>query len=159
MSNKLQKFTGLLLFFVVLLTACRQPLSRKEIRLKRKVVSTVKSYIGVPYKLGGNDYRGIDCSGLVCSVFSNYNVKLPRQAWQQASFFPEISLDKVHVGDLLFFVTSGSTINHVGIVSDTKSPKETLFIHASTSKGVREDNVYSSYWKSRFVKATHSQIK
>lgn len=159
MNFKRLQYLGLLLLLVFSFSSCRKPLSRKEIRLKKKVVESLESYLGTPYKYGGNDFSGIDCSGLVCSVFSNYNVKLPRQAWQQASFFPEISLDKVQIGDLLFFVTSGSTINHVGIVSKTKSVKETLFIHASTSKGVREDNVYSNYWKSKFVKATHSQIK
>ena len=54
-------------------------------------------------------------------------------------------------GDLLFFETGKKKkeITHVGIVTDVK--KDNIkFIHASTSLGVIETNLYSDYYIKRF---------
>ena len=148
----------LFLFFCLHLFACSRAFVANK-KVKRHLVKDAKSYVGVPYKLGGTNYNGIDCSALTSNIFLNQHIKLPRQAWQQATFYKEIPLKKVKKGDLLFFVTSGKTINHVGIVSRVEFPQNIFFIHASTSKGVREDNLNNSYWKSKFVKASRSLKK
>ena len=62
----------------------------------------------------------------------------------------------MRAGDWVFFITNKggtSSINHAGIVTELKSPKEIYFIHASSSKGIREDNLISKYWMSCFAKA------
>jgi cell wall-associated NlpC family hydrolase len=72
---------------------------------------------------------------------------------QQAEFGLPVSMEVIAQGDWLFFKTSGSeNINHVGLVTKVQGPKEVLFIHSSTTKGVREDNLYNNYWLKAFQK-------
>jgi cell wall-associated NlpC family hydrolase len=118
----------------------------------KKIISTARNYTGVPYKNGGNNEKGIDCSGLLCLTFKEIGVKLPRISWQQAEYFPAINLPNIQKGDLVFFVTVGKNISHAGIVTEVISEDDIRFIHASSSKGVIEDNLMNSYWKSRFAK-------
>ncbi|QRR03588.1 C40 family peptidase [Dyadobacter sandarakinus] len=122
-----------------------------------KVVEVARTYAGTPYRSGGNDKDGIDCSGLICSVYSEIGVKVPRISWQQSEYGQEINrIEDLRAGDWVFFVPEAGKegyVNHAGIVTDVVSRQEIMFIHASTSKGVREDNLFSSYFKGRFVKA------
>jgi cell wall-associated NlpC family hydrolase len=53
----------------------------------------------------------------------------------------------------VFFKTNGAIqINHVGLVTKINLQK-VIFIHASTSKGIREDDLNQNYWAQSFVKA------
>ena len=122
-----------------------------------KVVEVARTYSGTPYRSGGNDKNGIDCSGLICSVYSEIGVKVPRISWQQSEFGSEVaSLEEIKPGDWVFFVPEAGKegyVSHAGIVTDVRNQSEIIFIHASTSRGVREDNLFSTYFKGRFVKA------
>lgn len=125
---------------------------------KQKVVEKAKSYIGTPYRYGGNTPNGIDCSGLVCNSFGAIGISMPRVSREQAEFFKEVKFSNLKAGDLLFFDTGGNYINHVGIVV-SQSPNKVEFIHASTSKGVRIDNLLTNYWAIRFIKVTRPTFK
>ncbi|MCF0043155.1 C40 family peptidase [Dyadobacter fanqingshengii] len=122
-----------------------------------QVVQVARTYAGTPYRSGGNDKNGIDCSGLICSVYSEIGVKVPRISWQQSEFGQEVgSIKDIKPGDWLFFVPEAGKegyVSHAGIVTDVRNQDEIMFIHASTSRGVREDNLFSNYFKGRFVKA------
>ena len=122
-----------------------------------KVVEVARTYSGTPYRSGGNDKSGIDCSGLICSVYSEIGVKVPRISWQQSEFGSEVgSIEEIKPGDWVFFVPEAGKegyVSHAGIVTDVRNQSEIIFIHASTSRGVREDNLFSTYFKGRFVKA------
>ncbi|MCF0074802.1 C40 family peptidase [Dyadobacter sp. CY261] len=122
-----------------------------------QVVQIARTYTGTPYRSGGNDKSGIDCSGLICQVYSEMGVKVPRISWQQSEFGQEVGkLADIKPGDWLFFVPEAGKegyVSHAGIVTDVRSREEIIFIHASTSRGVREDNLFSTYFKGRFVKA------
>lgn len=122
-----------------------------------EVVQIARTYTGTPYRSGGNDKSGIDCSGLICQVYSEMGVKVPRISWQQSEFGREVgSVEEIKPGDWLFFVPEAGKegyVSHAGIVTDVRSREEIIFIHASTSRGVREDNLFSNYFKGRFVKA------
>lgn len=122
-----------------------------------EIVLLARSYTGVPYRLGGTDGNGMDCSGLLYCVYGQYGFKIPRISWQQSEIGKEISVDELRAGDWVFFVTNKggtSSINHAGMVTEFKNDKEVLFIHASSSKGIKEDNLFSKYWMSCFAKAT-----
>lgn len=122
-----------------------------------EIVSLARSYTGVPYRLGGTDGNGMDCSGLLFCVYGQYGFKIPRISWQQSEVGKEISVDELRAGDWVFFVTNkGGTgsINHAGMITEFKNDKEVLFIHSSSSKGIKEDNLFSKYWMSCFAKAT-----
>lgn len=122
-----------------------------------QVVQIARTYTGTPYRSGGNDKGGIDCSGLICQVYSEMGVKVPRISWQQSEFGQEVGkVADIKPGDWLFFVPEAGKegyVSHAGIVTDVRGQDEIIFIHASTSRGVREDNLFSTYFKGRFVKA------
>ncbi|MBC7408459.1 MAG: C40 family peptidase [Arcicella sp.] len=122
-----------------------------------EMVSLARSYTGVPYRLGGTDGNGMDCSGLLFCVYGQYGFKIPRISWQQSEVGKEIPIDELRAGDWVFFVTNKggtSSINHAGMITEFKNDKELLFIHSSSSKGIKEDNLFSKYWMSCFAKAT-----
>ena len=58
-------------------------------------------------------------------------------------------------GDFVFFATGRKKreITHVGIITAVKSKNDVKFIHASTSLGVVETNLFSDYYKKRFRSA------
>ncbi len=118
------------------------------------VVNTAKSYVGTPYKYGGMSKRGMDCSGLVYTSYQAIDKELPRTAAQLAETGKKVSRQQLQNGDLVFFNAkgSGNKINHVGLVVSVKG-NEIQFIHSTTSRGVRIDNLGDSYWSPRFRKA------
>jgi cell wall-associated NlpC family hydrolase len=75
-------------------------LSDSRNRLMRKA----SSYIGDPYVLGGTSHQGIDCSGLVMSVYNKmgFNVSQHNATWQ-GQHIPGVrtSVDNLRPGDLV----------------------------------------------------------
>ncbi|ALJ01187.1 hypothetical protein DC20_04245 [Rufibacter tibetensis] len=124
------------------------------------VINTARSFTGTPYQLGGTSRIGMDCSGLLCTSFQAIDVQLPRTSGEQSQFGPSISTHELQEGDLVFFSSSKSAyhITHVGLVTEVKSQDEIWFIHASTSLGVKEDNLFSPYYQKIFVKAVRPSI-
>ena len=98
------------------------------------------SYLGVPYRIGGIDSNGLDCSGLLFAMYDSSFYQIPRTTSQQLEFGLPVSIDQIQLGDWVFFSNQSGMINHVGIVSNIKKDS-ILFLHASTSKGVREDEL------------------
>lgn len=117
------------------------------------VLKEAYKFLGAPYKYGGTTSSGLDCSGLVINSFQAVGFQMPRISRDQADKGKEIKLREAKEGDLVFFSTSGSRINHVGIVEKVKNG-EIFFIHSSTSKGVIVSSIEETYWNKRFVKAT-----
>ncbi len=135
----------------------------KAVRYQNQVVNdlinTAKSYGGTGYRTGGGTSVGLDCSGLVQVSFKQIGLKLPRTAAEQAVVGQTIAVEELRPGDLVFFNTdfkgkSISKINHTGIVTHVKGEEGIMFIHASSSRGVIEDNLYADYWQRGFIKAT-----
>ena len=118
------------------------------------------SFLGVPYRIGGIDKNGLDCSGLLFSMYNSSLFQVPRTTSQQLEFGLPVSINQIERGDWVFFSNQAGQINHVGIVSSTNKDS-ILFLHASTSKGVREDELMRGYWYNSFVKAIRpfKQIK
>ena len=109
---------------------------------------------GLPYRLGGADPRGFDCSGFVQYVFGLYGLALPRVVNEQYHVGRDVSLDDLVPGDLVFFVTHGDEVSHVGIVIGGDR-----FVHAPNSRGVvRIDSLVSSYWGDRVAGARRMEI-
>ena len=125
-------------------------------RYAREVVSQARTYTGTPYQSGGDTHDGIDCSGLICSAFLSVGLKMPRISWQQSEVGHEVKVAEIKPGDLIFFVPDhgkSGYVSHAAIVTEVRGENDIRFIHASSSRGVREDNLYSNYFKGRFVKA------
>lgn len=120
-----------------------------------KTIKTARSFHGTKYKYGGNDRKGIDCSGLMCQAYSSVNIQLPRSSSAQSSYGKRIYMGEIRPGDLMFFATGNnkSTITHVGLVTEISKEKDIKFIHATTKRGVCEDWLSQPYYKERYVKA------
>ncbi|MBA5245796.1 C40 family peptidase [Marnyiella aurantia] len=124
----------------------------KTTREVEELLKDAEKYLGAPYKYAGNTSSGFDCSGLVCKVFDENSMKLPRRSEDQGKEGKEVDISKVQPGDLLFFATSGgSRISHVGIVHRILNDGEINFIHSSTSKGVIISSLNEKYWNQAYL--------
>lgn len=116
--------------------------------LRRALCDYAKKYVGVPYRYGGNDRNGLDCSGLVCRVYLDVaHFKLPRNSAEQGEFCREISKSKLRAGDLLFFTGKRGgrgRVNHVAMYIGHGK-----MVHASSSRGVIISNIDDDYWAPR----------
>jgi cell wall-associated NlpC family hydrolase len=121
----------------------------KSGRLNRdKLYTAVNSYLGTPYRFGGDSERGIDCSAFTRRVYRGQGVELPRNSREQARVGMSIAYPSVRTGDLIFFDTSiNGGISHVGVHLGNN-----IFAHASSSKGVTKSSLKEKYYVKRFVK-------
>lgn len=117
--------------------------------LGHRLVAEALDLRGVPYRNGGIDPRGFDCSGFVAYVFARHGLVVPRQTSAQFTAGKAVSRDHLQPGDLVFFATVGPGASHVGIAID-----EDEFVHAPSSRGVvRVERLSLPYWQRRFVGA------
>ena len=108
-------------------------------------IKVVKSFLGVPYKLGGNTVRGIDCSAFVKKVYEIFDVSLPRTAREQSLMGKRVVKTELQEGDLVFFKTRR---DHVGIYVGNNQ-----FVHMSySSRQAKVDNLDSQYFSNRFLR-------
>ncbi|WP_037316873.1 C40 family peptidase [Salegentibacter sp. Hel_I_6] len=131
---------------------------KSEINISDKkvhnIISTAKSYEGTRYKYGGTTKRGMDCSGLIFTAFSEENIPIPRTSRAMSLEGERLYLKQVTPGDLLFFETNKNrkVINHVGLVVEVER-EDIYFIHSSTSRGVIISSLSEPYWTGSFVMA------
>lgn len=113
------------------------------------IAGTALEYTGAPYRNGGTDPSGFDCSGFVRYVFGRHGVEMPRQVREQFRLGARVDRARLRPGDLVFFTTVAPGASHVGI-----AVSEVEFIHAPSTRGVvRVERLDSSYWSRRFVGA------
>lgn len=89
------------------------------IEISKKVsdwVNVAETFLNTPYKWGGRDSLGIDCSALVQLSLQAGGIKFPRNSSQQRLFknLRLINYDKVQRGNLIFWK------GHVGIILNHK---------------------------------------
>ena len=91
--------------------------------LKKKInkpLSFLKLFRGTKYFWGGISINGVDCSGMVQSIYKLNGQFFPRDTKDQIKFIKnKISIDKVRMGDLFFWK------GHVGLALNRK-----FLIHA-----------------------------
>jgi cell wall-associated NlpC family hydrolase len=114
-----------------------------------EISGTALALRGRPYKSGGTDLSGFDCSGLVWYVFAQHGIAVPRTVAEQYRVGGEVPPADLQAGDLVFFNTSGADASHVGISVGGDS-----FVHAPTATGVvRVERLGTNYWAARFIGA------
>ena len=110
---------------------------------------TALSLRGAPYRSGGEDPSGFDCSGFVQYVYEQHGLAMPREVREQFRVGKTVDRNRLEAGDLVFFSTVAPGASHVGIMIGGDQ-----FIHAPSERGVvRVENLSSQYWASRFVGA------
>jgi cell wall-associated NlpC family hydrolase len=113
------------------------------------LVGTALSFRGVPYRNGGSDPTGFDCSGFTQYVFARYGVSLAREVREQFRQGVPVDQRDLAPGDLLFFTTTDPGATHVAILIGGDQ-----FVHAPSSTGVvRVEHLGASYWAPRFIGA------
>ena len=113
------------------------------------VTGTALSLRGTPYRNGGSDPNGFDCSGFTQYVFAQHGIALPREVRDQYRLGTSVKPDQLVAGDLLFFTTTDPGASHVAIAIGGDE-----FVHAPSSTGVvRVERLGSSYWSPRFLGA------
>jgi murein DD-endopeptidase len=109
------------------------------------VVETALGLRGVPYRSGGSDPSGFDCSGFVQYVFGQHGIALPREVREQVRVGDEVRLAGIQAGDLIFFAIGGGTASHVGVAIGGDE-----FVHAPSERGVvRVEKFSAPYWARR----------
>lgn len=102
------------------------------------VTRTARRWTGAHYLWGGVTPNGVDCSGLVQSVYWIHGVALPRDSDMQAEVGEKVTVPSswsgLRPGDLLFFAER-RRVNHVAL-----SLGGSHIIHASASNGGVEVN-------------------
>ncbi|MEZ4853911.1 LysM peptidoglycan-binding domain-containing protein [Flavobacterium sp.] len=114
------------------------------------ILNSATNFLGTRYRYGGRSTSGIDCSGLVCEAYNSAGVSLPRTSSAQSSTYKKVKKKNARRGDLIFFITRGKRISHVGIITEVLD-NDIKFIHASSSSGVIISSLNESYYSRRFA--------
>jgi hypothetical protein len=114
------------------------------------IVDTAREALGTPYVWGGNSLSsGVDCSGLVQQVYAAHGIELPRVTYDQINVGSSVPINKLRVGDLVFFDTDRSSKgpDHVGIYIGGGK-----FIHApKPGDNVKISSLGDSYYQDRWM--------
>lgn len=125
----------------------------------KKLYSFIEEWINTPYKWGGVDKKGVDCSGFIQRLFQEvYRIDIPRTSVDQ--FFTQMvdrfkSVKFCSEGDLVFFrTTEDKYITHVGVYLRNR-----MFVNSATSKGVSLASLNDDYWKKNYVACGRLRVK
>ncbi|MCH8992015.1 MAG: C40 family peptidase [Acidobacteria bacterium] len=127
--------------------------SSSAARTAADIVQTAIDVMGTPYRWGGTDDNGFDCSGLIQYAYGEHDVIIPRVSRDQARAgkYVERRVGDLRPGDILAFsVERTSRITHVGLYI-----REGNFIHGA-SRGVAISSLVatdgnSRWWQARWV--------
>lgn len=104
--------------------------------------------VGVPYRYGGSNPGGFDCSGLVQYAYSQAGMPVARTTAQMWSTLRTVTPGKLRPGDVLFFRIDGK-MSHVGMYIGGQR-----FVHApSSGRTVTVANLQSSFYRAAFIRA------
>ncbi|REC47041.1 C40 family peptidase [Chryseobacterium pennipullorum] len=101
--------------------------SRRSHDIRESIAMAAREFLNVPYLWGGKSFFAVDCSGFTQLVYKIHEVKLPRDASQQAEVGEALTfVEETRPGDLAFFENAEGKIIHVGIMLENQK-----IIHAS----------------------------
>ena len=118
---------------------------KKTVKLQNDLLKSYSHWKGTKYELGGDSSSGMDCSALTRRVYREvYGYELPRQTVQQIKVGAHIPREDLKPGDIVFFKPE-DTNNHTAVYLG-----DSLFINASSSKGVVISTLENIYWNKYF---------
>ncbi len=120
----------------------------------------IDEWYGVPYKYGGKDKNGIDCSAFSSRLLANvYGISVAGSAQELYDLCKSADVSDLKEGDLVFFKIESKKITHVGVYLMNNK-----FVHATTRKGIMINDLSEAYYKKYFfsggkVKTTMAATK
>jgi cell wall-associated NlpC family hydrolase len=112
------------------------------------LVANATAMLGQPYRYGGAQPGGFDCSGLVAYAAARAGINVPRTAQEQLHAGVPVRRSELEPGDLVFMHLRSKEL-HVGIAVDAQR-----FVHAPASGGhVRIDSLDRVPYSSGFLGA------
>src|ERR1700712_3939780 len=106
-----------------------------------RLYAFIEQWMGTPYRFGGEDKSGVDCSGLVQMLEQEvYGLNIPRSTSQQINVIKRKYEEELVEGDLLFFDYDGKKFSHVAVYLQNG-----YYVHASSSKGVIITKLHDPY--------------
>jgi probable lipoprotein NlpC len=121
---------------------------------RSSIIQYAERFNGVPYKWGGEDSTGLDCSGFVLTVMRKFGHSFNHGAKDQSELGRQVNREELKQGDLVFFgkryETGRCKIDHVAIVHNVN--KDKLVVIHCTSKGVNiQEMKPSEYWAKKIL--------
>jgi len=126
-----------------------EPLPANQGRdLGERAAGIALQQVGVPYRYGGSNRNGFDCSGLVHFSYGKAGKRVPRTTGQLWSSTSTVARNELQMGDLLFFKINGK-MSHVGVYVGGQR-----FVHApSSGRTVSVESLTSPYYASAMIRA------
>lgn len=114
-----------------------------------KMSRIIDSFLGTPYKEGGSNKWGMDCSGFVMEVYKQYaGFKLPHSTEKLFKLVKKVDKEELGHGDLVFFTDYGFLPSHVGIYIG-----EGKFAHSTKGYGVVVSSLDDEYYRKTYIGA------
>jgi cell wall-associated NlpC family hydrolase len=137
------KLLSLSILFILLIFGCQVRKEPEKVwDLRDKMMGLAASLVGLPYKYGGYDLEGFDCSGFVHYIYTSYGIKIPRTAKKQGQMKGKIKIKRAKAADILVFKLKRRW--HTAIYDGKRQ-----FIHSPNSRGTIRREHLNSYWRKR----------
>lgn len=138
---------ALLVWLALWLTGCASAPAVDNPGIRQQIIESALGQLGRPYRYGGRDPSGFDCSGLVQYAYGEAGVVAPRDTKSQRDAGRRIDFDAAQPGDLLFYRFENAGGLHVGLyLGDGR------MVHAPASgRQVSLVAVESPVWKKRYL--------
>jgi len=138
----------LLLSWPIFASAAMHNNSISESSLRSSLMRHFDRWEGVPYRFGGNNRYGVDCSGFVHIMFKDaLGLEVPRSTELLSRTGHRVSAKSLKAGDIIIFRIPHAKL-HAGIYVGNGQ-----FIHASKSRGVMISKLSNPYWTDAYEKA------
>ncbi|MBT8083645.1 MAG: C40 family peptidase [Woeseia sp.] len=127
-----------------------KPVQQRKARYSKheRAAVAAANQVGVPYRYGGADQDGFDCSGLVYFSYRQVGKRLPRTTRSLWQALPRVQQTDLRAGDVLFFRIGGK-VSHVGMYLGGRR-----FVHAPQSgRTVSIAKLDSPYYSKTFIGA------
>lgn len=112
-----------------------------------RAASIAEQQVGIPYRYGGSDRQGFDCSGLVYYSYANAGTQVARTTGGLWGTLQPVAKNKLQTGDVLFFDIEGK-MSHVGLYLG-----QGRFVHApSTGRNVVVGELNSEFYRHALIR-------